>query len=229
MFLTYIDETLRKLLGLTPNIYVEVNLKLGHFGNKGADWTIAIDKLNKNTKMYTFGIGEDLSFEEELVKKFDLKVYAFDPTPKSLAWVKKQKYPPNIKIYPFGISDKDGIAYFEPPSKESYVSFRMSDKNKNLIKLPVYRLKTILKRLKESKNVDILKLDIEGAEFFVIPEILKSNLEIKQILLEFHHRFPGFTKKDTENIVSKLRKVGFKLYHISDSGQEYSFINNKFI
>jgi len=228
MLLTYINSSLKKFFGVEPRIYKELSLNIAEYGDKGANWTIARDKLNKNTKIYSFGIGDNLSFEEELVKNFDLKVYAFDPTPKSLAWIKKQKFSTNIEIYPFGISNKDGIAYFEPPKKENYISFRMSNKNEKLVKLPVYKLSTILKKLKE-KKIDVLKLDIEGAEYRVIPEILRTKMDIKQILVEFHHRFSGFTKRDTEKVVSKLRKAGYKLYHISSSSQEYSFINSKFI
>ena len=81
----------------------------------------------------------------------------------------------------------------------------------------------------KQKRIDILKLDVEGTEYRIIPEILKSKLEIKQILVEFHHRFSGFTKKDTEKSVSNLRRFGFKLYFVSDSGTEYSFINSKYL
>jgi len=52
--------------------------------------------------------------------------------------------------------------------------------------------------LKHSK-IDLLKMDIEGAEYSVLKDMESVNIRPKQLLIEFHHRFPnvgiGETKK----------------------------------
>ena len=40
-------------------------------------------------------------------------------------------------------------------------------------------------------RIDILKMDIEGAEYDVIDDIINSPVPIAQVLIEFHHRFPN--------------------------------------
>lgn len=213
------------ILGIDPKFCEQIKLSEKHFGSMNGGWTIALDNINKKSVVYSFGIGTDISFDLDLIKEYSLIVYAFDPTPRSLKWLKEQKTPKNLKIYSWGIADYNGKEEFVLPSQENFVSFRKSehDISDNKIKLPVYQLSTIMKKLGH-KKIDILKMDIEGFEYEVIEDILKSKLDIKQILVEFHHRFPGFNKKDTENAIEKLDNSGYKIFHISDIGLEYSFI-----
>ena len=73
-------------------------------------------------------------------------------------------------------------------------------------------------------HIDILKMDIEGAEYDVIDDILSSNIAIKQILVEFHHRFPNVGLKKTKETIKKLNNFGYRIFHISNNGEDYSFI-----
>jgi len=78
-------------------------------------------------------------------------------------------------------------------------------------------------------HIDILKMDIEGAEYDVIEDIRLSNIRPKQLLVEFHHRFPNIGISKSKQAISNLRKMGYQLFSISTSGEEFSFIlrNNK--
>jgi hypothetical protein len=78
------------------------------------------------------------------------------------------------------------------------------------------------------KYIDILKMDIEGAEYDVIDDLLRSEIEIHQLLIEFHHRFPSLGIKKTRQAVEKLRNAGFALFNVSQIGEEFSFINTKY-
>jgi ribosomal protein L4 len=67
-------------------------------------------------------------------------------------------------------------------------------------------------------------MDIEGAEYAAIRDILKSNLNIQQILIEFHHRFREIGINETKQAIELLRKHGYQIFSISTSREEYSFI-----
>jgi hypothetical protein len=88
------------------------------------------------------------------------------------------------------------------------------------------RYESILSML-ELQRVDVLKLDIEGAEIDVIPDILASSVLPKQLLTEFHHRHYGIDVADTLAAVKLVRQAGYALFAISPGGQELSFINTK--
>ena len=47
-------------------------------------------------------------------------------------------------------------------------------------------------------------MDIEGAEYDVIDDILNSNIRIHQILVELHHRFPGNINRKDKKIFEKI-------------------------
>ena len=212
------------LFGVDPWFFPQLKCSKMNFGSTKDNWTIATTGINGNSIVYSFGIGKNISFDLGLIEEFGLTVHAFDPTPKSLNWLKKQKISKKFIIHPWGIADYDGKALFAPPSREDYVSYRktFSESGDNL-KLPVYRLKTIMKKLGH-KRIDILKIDIEGFEYQVLKNILKEKINIKQILVEFHHRLPGFKRKDTEDAVNELNKKSYKIFYISAVGNEYAFI-----
>jgi len=93
---------------------------------------------------------------------------------------------------------------------------------KESIFVKVESLSTIMQRLGH-KEIDLLKMDIEGAEYKVIDDLIKDKLPIRQIAVEFHHRFREFGILKTRQYVKKLRNTGFRLFYVSPSGEEFSF------
>ena len=77
------------------------------------------------------------------------------------------------------------------------------------------------------KKIDILKMDIEGSEFNVLESIFLSNIEIDQILIEFHDRLFVDGEKRRKNAENILRSNGFKIFAVSDSLEEVSFIRTR--
>jgi len=195
-------------------------------GDKSAEWMICPDNINANSIIYSFGIGENISYDLELIKRYNVTVHAFDPTPKSLEWLKKQELPEQFKSYPFGLADYDGDAEFHLPENAEYVSCSMIDEGKmknQFVKVNVCRLKTLMGKLNHTE-IDILKMDIEGAEYSVLNDILKEKLNIKQILIEFHHRYKNVGIEKSISAIKLLNSHGYKIFAVSFSGEEYSFI-----
>ncbi|HBX51988.1 MAG: hypothetical protein A2275_18000 [Bacteroidetes bacterium RIFOXYA12_FULL_35_11] len=198
------------------------------YGNEYGGFFVAPDCLNKDSIVYSFGIGEDISFDTEIINQIKCSVHGFDPTPKSINWVKNNtQIPSGFFFHEYGIDKKDGVATFYLPKNTNYVSgsiVKGSERTSEGIEVQMKSLKTICQELGHD-CIDILKMDIEGAEYSVIPEILSSCIKIKQILIEFHYRFfeDGFNKN--KEIIALLKKNGFKIFAVSDSLEEVSFIN----
>jgi hypothetical protein len=74
------------------------------------------------------------------------------------------------------------------------------------------------------QKIDILKMDIEGAEYQVIEDLLKSGISVNQLLIEFHHRFPFVGVQKTKDAIKALNNAGYAIMAISRSGEEYTFI-----
>jgi len=91
------------------------------------------------------------------------------------------------------------------------------------VKVRALSLSSMLSELGH-KRIDVLKMDIEGAEYEVVNCLLKSEIRPKMLLIEFHHRFKGIGKEKTISAVSGLREVGYLLASISSTGREFCFI-----
>ena len=218
------------ITGKDPLIYIDYKLEVERFGSLNGGWDIYVKEINKHSIIYSFGIGMDASFDLALIKRFGLAVHAFDPTPQSIAWVQKQSFPSNFILHKYGISNFDGKVSFYPPNNPNFISHSILYNKKSAsgaISVNVKRLISIMEEL-DHKKIDILKMDIEGAEYEVIFDIKKSNIRPIQIVVEFHHRFPNLSTKMTKNAIIILKKMGYYLYNISTSGEEYSFIYKNF-
>jgi hypothetical protein len=52
---------------------------MGHDPSYGAFY-VNTEKLDSNSIVYSFGLGADISFDKELIRRFNLSVFGFDPT-----------------------------------------------------------------------------------------------------------------------------------------------------
>jgi hypothetical protein len=75
-------------------------------------------------------------------------------------------------------------------------------------------------------HIDLLKMDIEGAEYAVLADILNSGIKIKQLLIEFHHRFGNVSLQQTKDAIQLLNNHNFQTFYIAPSGDEYCFIRS---
>jgi FkbM family methyltransferase len=188
-------------------------------GQPGAAWSICPAGLPAAGIAYSLGVGEEISFDRELIDRFGMTVHAFDPTPRSIAWIGSQILPHQLIFHPLGIAAQDGLRRFHPPRNERHVSHtllargfdgcpgRKSDRKSvhNLghnagcgshgdaerdssgaaVEVPVRRLATMMQMLGHAR-IDLLKMDIEGAEYEVIDDLLGSRVAVDQLLIEFH-------------------------------------------
>lgn len=201
------------------------------FGKRFADWTFCPDSIHKDSVVYSFGVGGDISFDLHLMKHFNLKIHAFDPSPGSIAWIGKQDLPEGFHFHPYGLAAIDGeISFSEPiePGVHSLFATNADEKTVEGLKqhiLPVFRLPSIVKKLGHSE-IDILKMDIEGAEYDVVDDIINMQIPVNQVLIEFHHRFAHIGLNRTRQAISKLNEAGYKIFNVSASGEEFSFIKS---
>jgi FkbM family methyltransferase len=182
---------------------------------------------------YSFGVGEDVSFDLDLIKRFACDVYAFDPTPRSIAWVASSVHEPRFHFMPIGIASQDGSVKVSPPENPEHVSHYKPRATavaaaERWTEFPVKRYETIRRELGHDR-VDILKLDIEGFEFEVIPDLMRAAVLPSQVLVDFHHGVYGYSESDTRRTVKDMNNAGYVLFHVSEDKHHGSFIHRRLL
>lgn len=218
---------LRTMQGKDLLRQVQVKVPIEKHGLSYGAWFICPRNVNAQSIVYSFGIGTDISFDTSLIEHYGCHVHAFDPTPRSLAWLQQQNLPHAFLFHPWGIASQDGTATFAAPLREDHVSYSMIRESRNVHECAVYRLQTIMSRLGH-EHVDVLKMDIEGAEYEVLESLIASGLDVRQLLVEFHHRFEDVGAARTRDALRMLDDAGYRIAHISESGEEYSFLRLDF-
>ena len=203
----------------------EIRRRTRHLGTRYGGRHVAHEAIASDWVVYSFGIGKDVSFDLALIGQFGVTVHAFDPTPESLSWVARQALPAGLIIHPYGLAERDGSLEFFPPEGLQAVSHSVIERrhSRPSITLPVKRLDSIAAELGHSR-IDLLKLDIEGAEYAVIEDLERLQLRPRQVLVEFHHRFREIGLERTRQAVACLRRMGYGLFSVSSSGEDYGFI-----
>jgi len=183
-------------------------------------------RLNSESIVYSVGVGDNIDFDLALITRFGMQIHAFDPTPRSLEWLQSQDLPDQFHFHPWGLADFDGSAVFHPPANAKFVSYTLMDQDSSEgdTSAPVKRLQTTMEALGHD-GLDLLKMDIEGAEYGVIDDLLQSGIQVQQLLIEFHHRCAGVGTSKTRNAITALNRSGFKIFYVSPTGMEYSFLN----
>ncbi|CAH1776696.1 unnamed protein product [Owenia fusiformis] len=161
--------------------------RFGHEGDGGKDICVAhpFNLVHRQCTVYSFGIGDDFSFDDEIAKTCE--VFSYDPTTKMKDHTRGQ----HVHFYNTGVKG---------------VQSRLSKK---------YKMKTVLEIFQENKHlhtiIDVFKIDVEGSEWGVIKEMHKSGVlsQIKQISMEVH-----FSNKYEEyyQILQLLEEAGFQLF-----------------
>ncbi len=213
--------------GKYKHIKRTTNVSKKWYGNRGGGFYVAHKLLDSKSIVYSFGVGEDISFDRTIVENYGCQVFAFYPTPKSINWCRNQVLPSNFNLYEFGIAACNGVMKFHLPRNKEHVSGSLvthkAVSNDEVVEVQMKSFTNIVSELGHSK-IDLLKMDIEGSEYDVIEGILDSGIEIKQIAIEFHERFFDKGKQKTIELIRKMEERGYAIFGISDIFEEVSFV-----
>lgn len=181
--------------------------------------------INSNSILYSFGIGGSISFEEKLAKEFNCKVYCYDPTNIAVNFMKNKNYDKElINFFEYGIwTLDDKVKFYTQNINNKFTGGSITNlfKNSEYEMLQCYKLSSLMKMNKHD-NVDILKMDIEGAAIDVMNNIIDEKIYPRQVIVEFEYsetdnidvkEFNLWTDK-LSTIISKFKMNSYKCYNL---------------
>ncbi len=250
-----LNTIIKKILGIHEHSKYTPLDDLISVGFMYGFYMIPDNYLNENSVCYCIGAGTDITFDTELVVKYNSKVFIFDPMPegknhfrdlkealangKTLTVGADQSDPfiysitkeqfDTIHFVDLGIWDCATTVKFYEPTRENYPSHSILNlqKSDKYIEAKVDRMSNIMKQFGHTQ-LDLVKIEIEGAEYRVIETIIEDKLDIKMILVEYDERqnHDGISylwriKKSTELILN----AGYKMV-FSNNGYKRTFVRN---
>jgi FkbM family methyltransferase len=215
------------LLGRELRLRPRIRLDTEFHGSSYGGWAIKRDSLSDRSHVISVGVGEDASFDLSLISKYRCRILALDPTPKAVEWVHTNISSPFFQFEPLALSAADGKLKLYLPKNTAHVSASMTQSDHNqdtFFEAPCVRVSTLLGQFAYSR-VDVFKMDIEGAEYGVIRDMITSGAcdLVEQLLVEFHHHFSGFSVRDTKEAIAGLAQTGLQIAWVSSSGHEVLF------
>ena len=205
-------------------------VSLTKIGSDYGGWVIPPEAIEARSVCYCAGVGEDITFDLGIIGQCNCEVFAFDPTPRAKVHVEKHAQDvPKFHFCAVGVWDEDAMMKFYVPANPAHVSHSVL----NLQKTEAYfeaqckRLSTIMQDNGHAR-IDLLKLDIEGAEYKVIDSILHDRLDIGMICVEYDEGYNSLDDQYFTRIkqsVASLLDAGYAMAAV-EPRCNYTFIRN---
>jgi FkbM family methyltransferase len=204
----------------------QLNRNLEQFGSADGRYRLDASCLLPGATVYSLGIGEDISFDLSLIERLGVDVEAFDPTPKVKRWLAMQSLPPQFHFHEAGIAGHDGEETFYVPPRKDWVSHSVVHARqfgRDSVRFPVMRLSTAM-NVQGHTRLDLLKMDIEGAEYGVIEQIVREKIPVTQLLVEFHHRLSSLGTDKTRAALAQLAEYGMKISYVCPRKEVFALV-----
>lgn len=211
-------------------------------GSEYGGWNVPTDFLTPNSICYLAGAGLDISFDLEIAAQFKSQVHIFDPTPRAYdhyldltEHVKQSISMPykegrycinsidfeNITFHKIGIWNNNETLKFYAPQNIEHISHSAVNlqKTESYFEAEVKSISSIMNELGHSQ-IDLLKLDIEGAEYNVLDNLIATNKLPTVLCVEFDEVHTplnlGFIYR-IHSQIKRLRKSGYYIINIDNA------------
>ena len=193
----------------------------------GLQWTVCPTFLNAQSVIYSAGVGDEISFERELVKRFGCNVVLLDPSPMGVRTMElPENQIPQFKFFPAALAGHTGKLKVALRPNEAEPWFVRNDgAATESFEIPCVDLQSLMKQNGHT-HIDLLKLDIEGSEYDVIDNLLDRGIPVRQVCADFDYGYvPGVRRSQAIRSIVKMAARGYRLLH--QDGSNHLFMRKQ--
>jgi len=198
-------------------------LGLEKIGSDYGGWIVPTALIRTDWICYCGGVGEDITFDLGLIERFGCAVFAFDPTPRAIAFAATRgAEEPRFRFMSVGLWSEDATLRFYAPRDPSHVSHSIV----NLQGTDEYfeghcrSLRSLMAELGHG-SIDLLKIDIEGAEHRVIRSMFASGVRPTVLSTEIDQPVSPWRFWTT---IRRVRSAGYTL--VAVDGWNFTFVRS---
>ena len=229
------------------------NVEMNCFGTEYGGWKIPANGVDMSANILSDGAGEDISFDTELAMRYGCKIHIFDPTPRARTHFentrklinKNCKAPINnssveyydideetinlLSFHEVGVWKEDKVMRFFSPSNKNHVSHSINNMHSTneYFEAQCLELDSICNLL-SFDTINLLKLDVEGAEYEILKNMISKNIKPELLLVEFHQGksiIEKYLKIKIAGYINLLRRNGYRLISRDKSNFVFQLTN----
>lgn len=188
---------------------------LVHVGTEYGGWWVPGGLITPEWLCYSVGAGNDVSFDLGLIHRYGARVRAVDPFYVFREMAEReaggdQRYSfHEVALAPYdGPVEMFGRQDLERGSVSAVNLYGVDTPHTK----PGRSLPSLMAELGDEK-VDLLKIDVEGSEYQIVPTLDLSGLGVRVFCVEFHHNEPA---RQARQLLGALGEQGYETVHRHD-------------
>lgn len=179
-------------------------------GSDYGGWLLPDGVLGAGEVCYCVGAGADVSFDLELIRRFGVVVRAFEPVPEYVSLAQERMgAEPSFSCRQVAITPQDGpvrMQVHHHAGSASLSAAGLYDTN-DWIECSGRTIPSLMRELGD-EQIRLLKLDVEGAEYELLPTLDLAGLGVTIFCVQLHH---SGSVAQARTLIDAVRAQGFAL------------------
>ena len=203
-----------------------------YLGTEYGGWLVDLNLITENSTVISAGVGEDISFDLELINRKNCNIIGIYPTRKSHKFIESKTDLENFSLIKKALDgESNTLVTMYENSNPMYVSESILPSHHSIKQFQNYIVETVSldELFNMYDNISLIKMDIEGSEYNVIEALTGIPDSIKQICAEFHHFCTDYTIEHTQKMIKSLETFGFSKCLQNKPNSRYPYAELTFI
>jgi FkbM family methyltransferase len=153
-------------------------------------------------------------WSSEIMRRYDPFIFAFEPIAEHVEGMRARfGNVGKVTLFPFGIADADSqSAMIRSGEASSSFLEKQNLKKSDQVTVEMRDVARVFAEL-GLEEVDLMKVNIEGDEYKLLPRLIETQLisKVRDLLVQFHHWIPN-SQTQRDGIQESLRRTHVKLF-----------------
>jgi FkbM family methyltransferase len=176
-----------------------------HYGS----WVIPAAAIEPSWVCYSVGAGGNVEFDLELIARYGVTVRSFDAVADYVREAEQSAAgEPRFSAHHAAIAAVDGPVRMQvthDPQSQSVSPAGLYESDR-FVELPGRSLRSLMQELGDER-IDLLKLDIEGGEYELLPKLDLRSLGVKVFATQLHHTG---SVQEARSLIAGLADQGYE-------------------
>jgi FkbM family methyltransferase len=180
-----------------------------YLGSDYGGWSIP-EIVEAGWTCYCVGAGGDISFDRELIQRYGGRVRVFEPDEDYIRRATvESELEPLFSKHAVAVTTKDGPVRMQRthiPGSRSLSPAGLYDTSE-FVEMPGRSIPSLMRELGDGR-IDLLKIDVEGGEYELVPTLDLAGLGVRVFCVQLHHTG---SVRDARRLIDGVVRDGFRL------------------